>query len=26
MAYEFDGKELIAVATGSSIVAFGLMP
>jgi alcohol dehydrogenase (cytochrome c) len=26
MAYEFDGKELIGVATGSSIVAFGLMP
>jgi alcohol dehydrogenase (cytochrome c) len=26
MAYEFDGKELIAVATGGSIVAFGLMP
>jgi alcohol dehydrogenase (cytochrome c) len=24
MAYEFDGKELIAVATGGSVVAYGL--
>jgi len=24
MVYEFDGKELVAVAAGGSIIAFGL--
>jgi hypothetical protein len=26
MAYQFDGAELIGIAAGGSIVAFGLQP